>query len=468
MTPHRWLLAGCLLLALGLRAPWLDRLPGPLHPDEAQDAVHAREVLDRPALAFPHEGGGWDEGTYVWLAAPCVALADALGAPVEAAVRLPALLAGLALVVGVALLAGEAGPRAGLLAALAVTLTPWAVHLSRLGLRAALVPPLVVVGLWALARAEPGAGDDRAPGRRRAALAGGLCLALAAATYTPARLVVPLLALAWLATARPRPAPAVAALAVGPPLVVLAALLPWTLGPEGGLRLEQVLALERGAGLVDHAGRASRGWAVHLSTRFLFSGATSRGFAPEGVGLLPLAWAPFLVLGLARAAVGAWRGEPRGRRLLLWLALAPAAAALTRDVPNALRAVLALPALVLLVAHGADLVARRRRPLALALVAGVLALGAVPPLWRYAVVHPERQAAFYFAGRRELALAVGARAAAGEAVRVRGDLVEAYLRLYAPAVRLRREAADLVAGDGPPRWEVVVDGPRSARWRRLH
>ncbi|MBX3471667.1 MAG: hypothetical protein KF878_32835 [Planctomycetes bacterium] len=466
MTPHRWLLAGCLLLALGLRAPWLDRLPGPLHPDEAQDAVHAREVLGRPALAFPHEGGGWDEGTYVWLAAPCVALADALGAPVEAAVRLPALLAGLALVVGVALLAGEAGPRAGLLAALVMTLTPWAVHLSRLGLRAALVPPLVVVGLWALARAE-GSTDDPRAGRRRAALAGGLCLALAAATYTPARLVVPLLAVAWLATTRPRPAPAVAALALGPPLVVLVALLPWTLGPEGGLRLEQVLALERGAGLVDHAGRAARGWAVHLSTRFLFSGATSRGFAPEGVGLLPLAWAPFLVLGLARAAVGAFRGEPRGRRLLLWLMLAPAAAALTRDVPNALRAVLALPALVLLVAHGADLVARRRRPLALALVAGVLALGAVPPLWRYAVVHPERQGAFYFAGRRELALAVGARAAAGEAVRVRGDLVEAYLRLYAPAVRLRREAADLVAGDGPPRWEVVVDGPRSGRWRRL-
>ncbi|MCO5165879.1 MAG: hypothetical protein M9894_05870 [Planctomycetes bacterium] len=460
MTPHRWLLAGCLLLALGLRAPWLDRLPGPLHPDEAQDAVHAREAPRRPALAFPHEGGGWDEGTYVWLAAPCVALADAAGAPVEAAVRAPALLAGLALVAAAGLLAAQAGgPRAGLLAALVVALTPWAVHLSRLGLRAALVPPLVVLGLWALERAFTGG--------RRVALAGGLCLALAAATYTPARLVVPLLALAWVATARAAPSRAVVALGLGPPLVVLLALLPWTLGPEGGRRLEQVVALEREAGLLDNAARAARGWALHLSTRFLFSGATSRGFAPEGVGLLPLAWAPFLALGLARAAAGAWRGDPWGRRLLLWLALAPLAAALTRDVPNALRAVLALPALALLVAHGADLVIGRRGRRAALLVAGLLVVGAAPPLWRYAVVHPAREGAFYFAGRRELALEVAARAQAGAAVRVRGDLVEAYLRLYAPATPLRREAGVLVAGDGTARWEVVVEGPRSGRWRRL-
>jgi 4-amino-4-deoxy-L-arabinose transferase-like glycosyltransferase len=454
-------LAACVLLALCLRAPWLDSVPGPLHPDEAQDAVHARELFDRPALTFPHEGGGWDEGVYVWLAAPCVRLADALGWPtVEAAVRLPALAAGLALVVALFLSGRDAGSlRLGLLAALLVALTPWAVHLSRLALRASLVPPLVVLGLGLLD-----------PTRARRALA-GLCLALACLTYPPARLVVPLLALVHVATLRPRPTARQAALLLAPPWVVLLALLPWTLGPEGGARVEQVLALDPDAPLLDNAWRALRGWAVHLSPRFLFSGATSRGFAPEGVGLVPLAWAPLLVLGLCALALRARGRDPGAARLLAWLALAPLAAALTTDVPNALRDVVALPALVLVMAHGGDvLLARvpaRGRAAAAAALAAVLALGAALPLRDYALVHPAREAAFYRAGRRELAREVAARAAAGEAVLVRGEFVRAYLRLYAPDLPLRHAPGGLVAGAGPPRWELTLEGGGPARWRRL-
>lgn len=462
---HLLALAGCVLVALALRAPWLDSIPGPLHPDEAQDAVHAREVLDRPALAFPHEGGGWDEGTYVWLAAPCVRLADATGwPPVEAAVRLPALAAGLALVVALFLLGRDLGSaRLGWLAALLVALTPWAVHLSRLALRAALVPPLLVLGLWLWGALDPL--------RWRRALAGSLCLALACLTYPPARLVIPLLAVVHVALLRPRPTARQAALVLAPPCLVLLALLPWTLGPEGGQRVEQVLALDPDAPLLDNAWRALRGWAVHLSPRFLFSGATSRGFAPEGVSLVPLAWAPLLVLGLVHLVVRARRRDPGAARLLAWLALAPLAAALTTDVPNALRDVMALPALVLVVAHGADALLARvpaahRAPAAVALMA-VVALGAALPLREHALVHPARQAGFYRAGRREVAREVAARAAAGEAVLVRGEFVFAYLRLYAPDLALEREQGGLVAGAGRPRWEVTLAADGSTRWRRL-
>lgn len=451
----RLALAACVLLALALRAPELDRVPGPLHPDEAADAVHARDLLARPALTFPHEGGGWDEGTYVWLAAPCVALADATGwPPVEAAVRVPALAAGLALVVAIFLLARDAGgSRLALFAALTVAVLPWAVHLSRLALRAALVPPLLVLGLWLLDRG----------GRR--ALGGSLLLALAAATYTPARLVVPLIAALYVATLEPRPTPRRAALLLAAPALTLLALLPWTLGAEGGQRLAQV-----GIGLEPLA--ALRGWALHFSPRFLFSGATSRGFAPEGVGLLPLLLVPLLVAGLARLVARAGRRDAGALRLLGWLALAPLAAAFTRDVPSALRAVMALPALALLAAHGADalvdLDAPARRRLTAVALALLITLGAARPLWTYVLVHPGREAGFYYAGRRELVRSLAAHARAGEAVRVQGPYVAAYARLYAPDVALREEGGALVLGPGAPRWEVVLspDG-REAALRRL-
>lgn len=432
-----------LLLAALLRLPALDRVPGPLHPDEAANAADALDLLERPAPTFAREtdrGPVRDEGTYVWVAAPFVR-AGVL--PVEAAVRLPAALAGLGLVAA-AFALGRAlgGARVGLLAALLVAVEPWAVHLSRLALRGALVPPLVAAGLLLLAARRPG-------DARRAWLGGGL-LASAAATYPPARLVLPPLALAWVLL---EPAPALPARRRLAPLLplglVFLALLPWTLGPEGGARLGQVALAP--AGPLEAVAGAARGWALHHSTRFLWSGATSRGFAPEGVGLLLLVEAPLLLLGLA-----ALRRHPQRGRLLAWLLLFPAAAALTVDVPNALRAVPALPLHALLAALGADLLARRlparaARP-ALALVAGLVVGQGLAAHARHALVHPVREARFYFAGRRELAEALGRRAALGEAWRAPVPFLAPYLRLHAPAAPVR----DGVVGPGAPRGRVVL------------
>ncbi len=456
------LLALALLLVLAgvLRGAGLGTLPPALHHDEAATAADALELPGAPALTFRHERGGWVEGTYVWAAAPAVALAARTGSPsLEAAARLPAALGSVALVLAVYLVGRVlGGPALGLAAAACLAVSPWGWHFGRLALRATLVPPLATLGVALVLVA-------RQRGQRWA-LAGGLALALAGATYPPARPVAPLLALAF-AWAAGLPARG-AALAAAPAAVVLALLLPWTLAGAGAERLGEVAVWGDGAGPLTCLARAARGYVLHFSPRFLFSGASSRGFAPEGVGLLPLWHAPLLALGcyeLARRARGgeasAAPGARQARALLAWLLLAPAAAALTRDVPNALRAALALPAFALVAGVGLARIvtlARARRPGALALTA--LALVATAELGRdahaYFVRYPREQATFYHPERRALALVAGRLAAEGRTVLVEAEFLEASLRLYAPNAARRRHGDRWVVGPGAPTARLEV------------
>jgi 4-amino-4-deoxy-L-arabinose transferase-like glycosyltransferase len=429
-------LLAVLLLAALLRVPGLDALPPGLHPDEAANAADALDLSrgQGAALAYAHERGGWVEGTYVWLAAPAFWL------PVEpeTAVRLPAAASGVLAVLAVYLLGARLGDRRlGLLAALLLATAPWGYHHARLALRASLLPALVVGGLAAWER------DRRQPSAQAGAL-GALLLGGAALTYPPARLVVPLLATAWLAISR-TPARRAAAL-LGPVWLVFWVLLPWTLSGPGSQRLVELSVLDRGAGVGPSTYAALRGYALHFTTRHLFSGATSRGFAPEGVGLLPLWTAPLLLAGL----VALISRRDRACWLLgAWLLLHPLSAAFTRDVPSALRANLGLPALALLGGLGGtallDRLGPSRRRAALAAACVTMAVAGCAGAWTYArVTRQPHQAAFYYAGRREI---VREAARSGEVTHLRGEFWEAYLRLYAPTLPRDREPGGWVVGD---------------------
>ncbi|HBP23358.1 MAG TPA: hypothetical protein DEA08_36970 [Planctomycetes bacterium] len=437
----RWLLALILLVAAVPRLAWLGSAPPALHPDEAATAADALE-LPRAALSFAHERGGRVEGTYTWLAWPGLRLARATGTSLEVAARLPAALAGIALVAAsFALGRGLGGAGLGLAAALVVALLPWGWHFSRLALRATLVPTLVVAGLalW-----------TGAPSRGRL-LAGGLLLGLGAATYPPARLLIPPLALAaWFALRRERRE---ILLGLGPSLLVFVALLPWTLWGGGSERVDAVA--------IWRAERPLRGFAKtyggHFAPRFLFGGSSSRGFAPEGVGLVPHWLIPLLIAGLLDA-FRRCRRDRRAALLLVWIALFPLAAALTQGGPNALRAVLGLPALGLLAAWGARAGWRalagqpRLRAgllVALALVGGVEQARLARA---YFVTHPREQGHFYRIGSRELVWALAERARRGEGSECREEFLGAYLRLYAPSLATEREGERWRIGPGPTRW----------------
>jgi 4-amino-4-deoxy-L-arabinose transferase-like glycosyltransferase len=435
----RWALAAIVLLALVPRLLWLGSAL-PLHPDEAATAADAATAP--LSLTYAHERGGWVEGTYVWAAAPFLSARAALGT--EVAARLPAALAGVALVLAVyALGAGLGGTGTGLLAALCLALAPWGWHSSRLALRASLVPALATAGLalWASAP-RPSA---------RALLGGGLLISLAAATYPPARMVLPPVALAFLLSMRERLSPRELCLGFGPCALVFLGLLPWSLAGAGSERLGAVLVE---GSWPQRASSAVHGYVVHYLPRFMFSGASSRGFAPEGVGLFPHWQAPFLVAGLIALCVLRDRTALRLSALVLAF---PLAAALTRDVPNALRAILGLPALALLAGWGAHCLWRHLGPRARVAFVGALALAAaahtVSDVRAYFVEHPQREAAFYYPGCRELAQAA-TDLPAGEAATCQQPFLNAYLRLYAPDLLVRREGDRWILGEGPVRWRL--------------
>ena len=162
------------LIGAALRLWGLDAAPPGLHPDEAANAYEAfclrttGAASDGRALpwVFPMHGRFWVEGSYVWL----VALAQGLPLSLPVSTRLPAALAGVALVPATWCLARRLlTPRVAWVAAGLLAVEPLAVHYSRVGLRASLVPPAVA---WALVLLlDPRGGRPAA--LWRGALAGG-------------------------------------------------------------------------------------------------------------------------------------------------------------------------------------------------------------------------------------------------------------------------------------------------------
>jgi len=453
-----------ILIALGGAIPRLSQLgsvPPALHPDEMGTAADASAFFAAPALTYAHERGGTVEGVYVALAAVPLALAKNTGwLSLEAAARLPAALAGCLLILAVAW-AGRELTRSWQVAvgaAICLALQPWAWHFSHLALRGTLTPLFVTVGLAAWLRAE------RSQRALRWGVLGGAALALAALTYPPLRVQVPLLALMIWFT-RPREGQERSQIlarrwALGLALAGSVILIPWTLAGAGAERLEAVWAWEAEAGLGRNLGRLGKGYVRHFGTRFLFSGSSSRGFAPEGVGLIPRWQGVLLILGILACLFRRRRQE----WLLLGLVLLfPLAAAPTRDVPNAMRAVLGIPALALLAGRGWQALAyllregRREglRGAALMFVlAACLGLGAgttaVHKGRLYFEAYPQREAAFYFPGRRALAERALQLHREGRASSSREPFLEASLRLYAPGLPARREGKRWVMGAGSP------------------
>ena len=146
---HYLLLAGVLALAGVFRLWQLDTLPPGLHPGEATDGLIAARVA----------GGnpGTLNQTTALVGAPYLLLQTAsvflLGKTVLALRIVSAILGILAVLL--TYLAAQAwfSRRTALVAAFLMASAPWALHISRLSDYTALVPVLVPLGMWAVARA---------------------------------------------------------------------------------------------------------------------------------------------------------------------------------------------------------------------------------------------------------------------------------------------------------------------------
>lgn len=206
-------LALLIVLAAALRLYRLDTIGPGLHFDEAAYGMLALEVLSGRFPVFFSAYAAREAG-FPYLVAASIAL---LGRTVLA-VRLPAALAGVALVPVVFLIGRRAlGPQGALLAAGMAAVAPWLVHLNRIGFRSNLLPLAVALWAWLLLRGLEGTTEVKEPGRQGARsqgalaplssstahrasrwwtwLAAGVALGLAAHTYLAARFVPILVAL---------------------------------------------------------------------------------------------------------------------------------------------------------------------------------------------------------------------------------------------------------------------------------
>jgi putative flippase GtrA len=146
---HYLLLAGVLVLAAVFRLWQLDTLPPGLHPGEATDGRIAASVAGGNLGAL-NQATSLVGAPYVLLQTTSVLM---LGKTVLALRIVPAVLGILAVLL--TYLAAQAwfSRRTAFVAAFLMASAPWAVHVSRLSDYASLVPVLVPLAMWAVARA---------------------------------------------------------------------------------------------------------------------------------------------------------------------------------------------------------------------------------------------------------------------------------------------------------------------------
>ena len=406
-----------LLAAFALRLPVSGTPPPGLYRDEAYNGLDAAGILEgRLHVIFPANNGR--EPLFLYLTAPFVGV---LG-PSPAAPRLAAAFAGTAAVAAaVALGAALFRPGVGLLAGAWLAVAPWPVLLSRVGLRAGLLPLVLALAVAATVR-----GARR--GERRWVLLGGALAGLTAATYLAAwagPVLAALVACWWLTTGRTAgrrapapgrkadrraPAPgrkadrrapalwAAAALTAALPLLVVYARDPgaaltrvtqvataWPLGAAGRAPGAQPDADGMGAELARNAG-AAVGLFTRQGDRIARHNVPGRPlFGPPSA----LLWALGLVLLVASA-----RRRAGSVVTLSWLAAMLLPTVLAEDAPHFLRAAGLLPAAVLPAAVAAAWLAAlagRRSAVARAVVLAV-ALAAVGTELRATLGHFEAAA----------------------------------------------------------------------------
>lgn len=345
-------LAGILLVAALLRIPFLGDNPYGLYCDEACAGYDAYALMttaaDRSSTFLPLYTRSFQvfpEAIYQYLSIPAIALFGLN----EFTVRLPAAIIGILSVLAFFFFVREReGSYAALIAALLLALSPWHVHFSRIGLWPIIFPLSIILALYAFFKSlsQP----------RLFWLTGALFL-FSMLSYQAARLFVPLMLLG-LGLLYWRELWAQRRIVLPVCLVGLLALLPlvqFWLSPAGMVRASGLVAPEPGTIL--------KNYVAYFSPDFLFLRGDSNLRQHTGqMGQLYLFEALTLPVGLLvllrRLVVPAGADWRPAAVILLWLLLAPLAAALTAP-DTALRALVATPALAFISALGLHNIVRR-------------------------------------------------------------------------------------------------------------
>ena len=368
---NKVLLLGIILLAFVLRFYRLADYPA-LNADEAAIGYNAYSLL---TTGMDEHGNPWPihfqsfndfkPGLYFYLVLPFVKL---LGLT-ELAVRIPGALIGVATVLALYFLVKELfkSERLALVSSLFLAISPWHLHFSRGGWEVNTATFLIVLGLWLFFKALA---------KPRYYLFSVVSFVLSIYAYHAARIIAPLLVFGLLIIywrqLRRNIKMLVVAAGVG-----LILLFPLVLDFTKGAVVSRVA----GVGLFSDPGPLSRineqrgqhadfqglgakllhnkavnyglafaqNWAEHFWGEFLFLSGDDiqRNKVPE-TGTMYLVDLIFILAGIVAIA----RNSKGWGPILIWLLLAPLAAALTFQSPHALRAQNMVVPLVVISAHG--------------------------------------------------------------------------------------------------------------------
>ena len=315
----------------------LGEAPPGLYRDEAYNGLDALEVLaGETPLFFPDNNGR--EPAYIYLTALSVAL---LGRT-ALAVRLAAAIVGtLTTIVIFGLARSWFNERVALLSALLWAITLWPVHLSRIGLRAILLAPLLGLTFWL-------AGKAFRENRQWLWLLAGIVYGLSVYTYLAARFV-PLLFLVivvilWWQGRGKALWPGIFLFLVSAVLTTLPLLLVIMGDPELASRTGQVSILNETINQGDLWGTLWRHIGRGLGM-FLWRGDTILRHNPAGRPIFDLFMALPWLLGMA-ILLRNYR-QPAAFSVLLWHLVMLGPTILAEDAPHFLRASGILPIVVL-------------------------------------------------------------------------------------------------------------------------
>src|SRR3989339_288445 len=267
----------------------------------------------------------------------------------EIAVRLPAAIFGTISIVLVYLLAKTLfSRRVGLIAAIIMALTPWAIHYSRTGFEYNIYLVFFLLSLWTWARGRE---------NQRWFLISAAFWGLTLYTYNPAKLIVPiffLMLIIWdLKSLIKKPMVVVSCLLI---FTVISIPMGWHIKSGKGLiRFNQVSVFNGQADSSAVIQRMATNYARHYSLDFLFfrgePDLPSRHFSTVIKPLL-IVTLPFWLLGIRRLLL-------RKKRIVwLWVAIYPLSGVLISDI-GTYRAMIGLPLMVIITAIGIDWVVAR-------------------------------------------------------------------------------------------------------------
>ncbi len=362
-----------LIIATFFRFFWLTKSPPALNWDEVSIGYNAYSILktgrDEWGKSFPlffKAYGEYKLPGMIYASIPAIALFGLN----DFAIRFTPAVIGVIAVYVLYLLGKELfDEKTGLLAASLLAISPWHVHLSRASFEAGLAFLFLELGMFYFIKFL------KKPKSIFPMLLATCYLILSIYSYNSARILIPLLALAYLFLFRHRfrqLSKRSFIILFSILLLALPAYLQLT-KPEARIRLD-TLSILHNRGFLQQIGE-SRGYTklpsplpqlihnkyTHLaytvffnylktfSTEFLFfQGSHYTQRSVQGIGLLYLFELPLLFFGLLKL-----KNKTAKKIIYPWLLLAPIPSAITIDAPSALRSLNLLPPLLLIEAVGA-------------------------------------------------------------------------------------------------------------------